>query len=70
MTTVTKEAEEFEPTGDSAHVGYGKNYGWECTCGRESAHITRLPKAKSRAEGHERYCDQDGEVTVILVTPL
>lgn len=70
MTTVTKEAEEFEPVGDPTHVGYGKNYGWECTCGRSSAHITRLPKAKSRAEEHESYCDQGGKTTVILVSVL
>ena len=70
MTTITDQAKAFEPSGDPAHIGYGKNYGWECTCGRESAHITHLHRAKTAASEHERYCDQGGETTVILVSVL
>jgi hypothetical protein len=70
MTTVTQEAEEFEPLGDPTHVGYGKNYGWECTCGKSSAFSTDMHTAKSRGAEHEEYCVADGEVTIVLLTPL
>lgn len=62
MAEITTQAEQHEPTGDSEHVAYGKNYYYRCSCGHTSRFLTTQNKATYRAEQHEEYCD--GETTV------
>jgi len=65
MVTQTTKAKQYEPTGDSGHVSYGKDFIYTCTCGKTSPFITTKEKQTFRAESHEKYCN--GTTTVDTV---
>lgn len=64
MATSDPAVDDYEPTGDSEHVAYGKNFYWTCACGSSAAFLTSKAKAMHGAESHERYCDGTATVRV------
>jgi len=64
MVTTTNCADKHSPTGDPDHVAYGQDYYWSCTCGQSAAFMSGKETAEAKGKNHERYCMDDGTVTV------
>jgi len=64
--SLTSDAEDYEPTGDPEHTAYGKDFVLFCTCGYECRFIVGKSKAESLAAYHEKHCEGETTVDVVL----